>query len=156
MIERFNIRVYGLLLNSSKDSILVCDEIRFGRSFTKFPGGGLEFGEGISDGLKREWLEETGLEISNPQLFYVNDFLQLSAFRKEDQIISIYYLIECESIHTLALRKDPFDFEKREEGAIIFRWTPLLPELIQQLNFPIDRIVANKLCDTLALSGPCT
>ncbi len=153
MIERFNIRVYGLLLNSSKDSILVCDEIRFGRSFTKFPGGGLEFGEGIVDGLKREWLEEAGLEIRNPQLFYVNDFFQQSAFRKEDQIISIYYLIECESVHTLALRKNPFDFEKSEEGAIVFRWTPLLPELVQQLNFPIDRIVVQKLCDTHTLPG---
>jgi ADP-ribose pyrophosphatase YjhB (NUDIX family) len=156
MIERFNIRVYGLLLNSSQDSILVCDEIRFGRAFTKFPGGGLEFGEGIGDGLKREWLEETGQEINNLQLYYVNDFLQVSAFKKEDQIISIYYRIECASIHSLVLKKTQFDFEKREEGAIIFRWTPLLPELVQQLSFPIDRIVVKKLCEPQGLTGTRT
>jgi 8-oxo-dGTP diphosphatase len=153
MIERFNIRVYGLLLNSSRNSILVCDEIRFGRTFTKFPGGGLELGEGILDGLKREWMEETGLNIHNPHLYYVNDFLQVSAFKKEDQIISIYYWIECDAIHTLSLKEVRFDFEQKEEGAIIFRWAPLLPELTQQLSFPIDQEVIKKICTGEKLPG---
>ncbi len=60
--NKFNIRVYGLLFNDQGD-ILVSDEERFGNRFTKFPGGGLEFGEGLSDCLKREFIEELNQNI---------------------------------------------------------------------------------------------
>ena len=53
-MKSFNIRVYGILLND-RNEVLVSDECRNGYSFTKFPGGGLEFGEGLVDGLKREF-----------------------------------------------------------------------------------------------------
>ena len=39
-MNRFNVRVYGLLFNDEKE-VLVTDENRFGIQFTKFPGGGL-------------------------------------------------------------------------------------------------------------------
>ena len=51
----FNVRVYGLLIND-KNEILISDEQEYGTRFTKFPGGGLEFGEGLIDGLKREFM----------------------------------------------------------------------------------------------------
>ena len=57
MIEKLNLRVYGLLLNNNGE-VLLTDESRFGMEFTKFPGGGIELGEGISDCLKREFIEE--------------------------------------------------------------------------------------------------
>lgn len=144
MTSRFNIRIYALLLNPEKNQILVTDEIRFNQSFTKFPGGGLEFGEGISEGLAREWMEETGLSLENPKLFYLNDFFQVSAFNPKDQIISVYYLISCPDISRLPTKNQRFDFETFVEGAQIFRWVDLqaLPE---QLNFPIDQVVARKL-----------
>lgn len=144
MTSRFNIRLYALLLNPEKNRILVTDEIRFNQSFTKFPGGGLEFGEGIAEGLAREWVEETGLTLENPELFYVNDFFQVSAFNSKDQIISIYYLISCPDISQLPIKDKRFDFENFVEGAQNFRWVELdaLPE---QLNFPIDQVVAGKL-----------
>ena len=43
--KKFNIRVYGLLIND-RNEILVSDEFRMGVFMTKFPGGGLKFGEG--------------------------------------------------------------------------------------------------------------
>ena len=43
--KRFNIRVYGILIND-QDQLLVSDEVIKGIKFTKFPGGGLEWGEG--------------------------------------------------------------------------------------------------------------
>ncbi|MBL4624869.1 MAG: NUDIX domain-containing protein [Flavobacteriales bacterium] len=55
--NKFNIRVYGLLFNEQGD-LLVSDEERFGNKFTKFPGGGLEFGESIISCLIREYNEE--------------------------------------------------------------------------------------------------
>ena len=44
----FNIRVYGILINDAKQ-VLVSDEYIRGTYITKFPGGGLEFGEGTRD-----------------------------------------------------------------------------------------------------------
>ena len=41
----FNLRVYGILLGENKQ-VLVSDEFIRGSYYTKFPGGGLEFGEG--------------------------------------------------------------------------------------------------------------
>ena len=56
-MKKFNIRVYGILINQNKE-ILVLDETRNGYSFTKFPGGGLEWGEGFKECLEREFEEE--------------------------------------------------------------------------------------------------
>lgn len=58
----FNIRVYGILLDEN-NRLLVSDEFIRGNYFTKLPGGGLEFGEGTRECLKREFMEETGLEV---------------------------------------------------------------------------------------------
>ena len=62
----------------------------------EFPGGGLEFGEGTIDCLKREFREEFNLEIEVGELFYLTDFFQVSAFSENDQVISIYYLIRAD------------------------------------------------------------
>jgi 8-oxo-dGTP pyrophosphatase MutT (NUDIX family) len=51
------VRVYGILLNERKE-VLVSDELIRGNYFTKFPGGGLEFGEGTRACLQREFQEE--------------------------------------------------------------------------------------------------
>ena len=56
-IKSFTIRVYGVLVDS-KRRVLVSDEYIRGNYFTKFPGGGLEFGEGTRECLKREFKEE--------------------------------------------------------------------------------------------------
>ena len=58
----FNVRVYGLLINENKQ-VLVSDEYIRGDYITKFPGGGLEFGEGTRDCLKREFMEEMTLDV---------------------------------------------------------------------------------------------
>ncbi|HTK18679.1 MAG TPA: NUDIX domain-containing protein, partial [Mucilaginibacter sp.] len=86
----FNVRVYGLLINENQE-ILVSDEQEYGMRFTKFPGGGLEYGEGMTDGLKREFVEECNLDIEIINHFYTTDFFVKSAFN-ESQIISVYYV----------------------------------------------------------------
>jgi len=47
MQKRFNVRVYGILVQEGK--LLVSDEYIKGYEITKLPGGGLEFGEGSAD-----------------------------------------------------------------------------------------------------------
>ncbi len=52
---KFTIRVYGLFTNDQNE-ILITDEFQLNTQMTKFPGGGLHFGEGTMDCLKRETL----------------------------------------------------------------------------------------------------
>src|ERR1700748_3606721 len=97
----FNIRVYGILQNAVGD-VLVSDEFIRGNQYTKFPGGGMEFGEGTRDCLKREFKEETGLDVTIGEHIYTTDYFQISAFNKRDQIISIYYYVHVTDISELS------------------------------------------------------
>src|SRR5690554_8176433 len=93
----FNIRVYGILINA-QDEVLLSDERRFGREFTKFPGGGLKHGEGLKDCVQREFKEELDLEVEVHDLIYLTDFYQVSAFNPQDQIISVYYRVSAKDM----------------------------------------------------------
>lgn len=140
MTNRYNLRVYGIIMNSNGD-VLVSDERRNGVSFTKFPGGGLEFGEGLADCLKREIKEELGVEAEIGELFYVNNFFQASAFRETDQLISFYY-----GAFVAADKVPVSDHEVplSEEGEK-FRWVPIADLNTEMMTFPIDKKVVELL-----------
>jgi len=70
----FNVRVYGLLINENNE-LLISDEKEYGKRFSKFPGGGLEIGEGLIDGLKREFMEECNMPVKVLQHYYTTDFM---------------------------------------------------------------------------------
>src|SRR6201989_517209 len=108
-INRFTIRVYGILIDEQK-RVLVSDEFIRGDYFTKFPGGGLEIGEGTRDCLKREFKEETGLDVKVGDHIYTTDYFQPSAFNAGDQIISIYYFVQAEGLKSLQVKTKVFDF----------------------------------------------
>jgi ADP-ribose pyrophosphatase YjhB (NUDIX family) len=137
----FNVRIYGLLMNDS-DCVLVADELIHGRSITKFPGGGLEFGEGTIDAIKREMLEETGIPVEVIQHFYTTDFFEPSAFNPKAQVISIYYNIKAISPYNLHTTDKIFDFKEMKEGAISFRWLPINSLSEDKFTFPIDKKVS--------------
>jgi ADP-ribose pyrophosphatase YjhB (NUDIX family) len=86
----FNIRVYGIWIRGGQ--VLVNEEHIRGKRVIKFPGGGLDWGEGTHDCLKREWKEELNLEIDILDHFYTTDHFQHSAF-DDSQVFSIYYLV---------------------------------------------------------------
>jgi len=136
----FNIRVYALFINKKKE-VLITDEFRFGKEITKFPGGGLIWGEGAIDCLKRECKEELGCKIKVIKHFYTTDFFQLSAFHTDHQLISIYYMTINTFPLSILISKNKFDFEKKE-GAQAFRWVPLSKLSAEELTFPIDKKVA--------------
>ena len=139
-MERFNLRVYGLIINDKKE-VLLSDENRFGHFLTKFPGGGVEVGEGIIEALHREFKEELDLEIKEATPFYYNDFYQESAFRKEDQIVSFYYLVKCDLTKIKVQDYEtPFDEEGEKQ-----RWISIYDLTENDLTFPIDKIVLAKL-----------
>src|SRR5438128_11218936 len=106
-MAQFNVRVYGILINEKKQ-VLVSDEFIRGNYYTKFPGGGLEFGEGTRDCLRREFKEEMNLEVEVGDHIYTTDFFQLSAFHPGQQIISIYYFAKALEPVTFPIRTSPF------------------------------------------------
>jgi 8-oxo-dGTP diphosphatase len=147
----FNIRVYGILQNKNRD-VLVSDEFIRGNQYTKFPGGGLEFGEGTRDCLKREFLEEMQLKVHVTDHIYTTDFFQMSAFNPEHQIISIYYRVEALEEIRVPLRIRLFDFDEaqmevyRKTGETeTFRFVPWNSFSSESVSLPIDKVVADLL-----------
>jgi len=139
-IQRFNLRVYAIIMRG--DSVLLADEVLNGFAFTKFPGGGVELGEGLADALARELMEEGGIRIRHVTHFYTTDFFQRSAFYGHEQIVSVYYRVEAD-----------FDWTEYESDqslpgkahSLRLYFAPLHSLLEEQLTFPIDRKVLEML-----------
>jgi 8-oxo-dGTP diphosphatase len=147
----FNLRVYGILFGKDKE-VLVSDELIRGGYYTKFPGGGLEFGEGTRDCLRREFKEEMDLEVEVTDHLYTTDFFQMSAFHPEDQIISIYYFVRALGPITVPLRTKPFDFDERElkiyeekRETETFRFIDWADFSEDSVTLPIDKVVGRLL-----------
>ena len=150
-MQYFNLRVYGILINELQQ-VLVSDELIRGSYITKFPGGGLEFGEGTRDCLQREFMEEMNLQVEIGEHIYTTDYFQLSAFNPEHQIISIYYFAKALEEIKVPLRNTPFDFDeeqlkvyeatKETETFRFIDWNDFSPESV---TLPIDKIVAGMI-----------
>jgi 8-oxo-dGTP diphosphatase len=139
----FNVRVYGLLINH-KNEVLVSDEEEYGFRFSKFPGGGLELGEGLIDGLKREFMEECVAEIDVISHFYTTDFYEKSSFN-DSQVISVYYLVKEKAPLQLAFKNKIYDFDGEGEILQAFRWVKIEDLSIEDITFKTDKTVAQLL-----------
>ncbi len=139
----FNVRVYGLLVNNQNE-VLLSDEQEYGIRFTKFPGGGLEFGEGLIDGLKREFLEECNAEVEVVRHFYTTDFFVKSAFN-DSQVISVYYLVKNTRPLNLVFKTVVFDFDGEGDVLQSFRRVKLENLGKETFLFPADQHVAKLL-----------
>jgi 8-oxo-dGTP pyrophosphatase MutT (NUDIX family) len=143
MISKFNVRLYGIWVKHGR--ILLSFEETKDFSFWKFPGGGLEFGEGTVEGLRREFREELGIEIATYDLYHVNEDFIPSAFNSEDQLISIYYSVNSED------EPGRMGFEEMRWGKpykVQFSWI-VMEELNSEIfSLPVDRTVAKMLMDS--------
>ncbi|WP_321287431.1 NUDIX hydrolase [uncultured Sunxiuqinia sp.] len=141
---KFNIRVYGLFMNE-KDEVLLTDEFQLNTKMTKFPGGGLQFGEGTIDCLKREMLEECNQSIEQIVHFYTTDFYQKARYFENQQLISIYYEARLKPPINFKISTKAFDFPELKNGNQCFRWVKIKELKADELSFPIDKHVANLL-----------
>ena len=140
-----------MLINEHKQ-VLVSDELIRGMYITKFPGGGLELGEGTRDCLKREFMEEMNLNVAIGEHIYTTDFYQMSAFNNAQQIISIYYFAKALEPIKAPLRNTAFDFDEQQlrvynetgetETFRFINWE-IFSEAV--VTLPIDKIVAAML-----------
>ncbi|BAU54447.1 NUDIX domain-containing protein [Mucilaginibacter gotjawali] len=143
----FNVRVYGLLINDHNE-VLISDEQEYGMRFTKFPGGGLEPGEGLIDGLKREFLEECNAIVEVISHFYTTDFYVKSAFN-DSQVISVYYSVKNLEELNLNFKTLVFDFDGEGEVLQAFRWVKLANLANEDFLFPTDQHVAKLLTGSI-------
>lgn len=139
---QYNIRVYGIYIKNN--SVLVSDEFRFNTCMTKFPGGGLEKGEGLADCILRECREEFNQEFKIINHYYTTDFYIESAFHPGIQLLSIYYMIDAVKEPQFKINNSRFDFEKIE-GAQSFRWISLKELRPDHFTYPVDQLIAKKL-----------
>lgn len=147
----FNVRVYGLLINQNNE-VLVSDEQEYGFRFSKFPGGGLEFGEGLIDGLKREFVEECNAEIDVTAHFYTTDFFEKSSFN-DSQVISVYYLVKERAPLELAFKTKIYDFDGEGEILQSFRWVRIENLLLDEITFKTDKTVVELLKKQFSSNG---
>lgn len=151
MSNRITVRVYGILIND-EGQLLVSDELIRGGRYTKFPGGGLEWGEGTRDCLVREFEEEMNLKIEVLEHLYTTDFFQESAFRASDQIFSVYYRVQPLEPIKVRLNKEPFEFDASQMNTYkacseteSFRFIPWADVSEESVTLPIDKVVVRLL-----------
>ncbi len=144
MINRLNIRVYGILKGNNND-ILIVDEQIGDFKFTKFPGGGLELGEGTKACLEREFMEECNLAIEVKEHIYTTDFFQPSAFKSTDQLIAIYYAVAAKQ-QPISVNLNPIKvIENGKEEILQFKWLKISALNPNVFTFPIDKLVCDML-----------
>ena len=140
-ITAFNLRTYAIIIDNG--NLLLSKELIKGKESIKFPGGGVEFGEGIIAALKREAMEEMNVELNNIQHFYTTDFFQQSAFNSKDQLISIYYTAKLSTKLKINERTQPI------KDYPVFFWKKLSDIHVTDLHFPIDKHVCSLIKEIL-------
>ena len=141
--DHFNIRVYGFLVDEGK--VLVTDEFRLDMYMTKFPGGGLQFGEGTVDCLKREFMEELATPIEVLSHFYTTDFYQPTTLLPSSmQLFNVYYLVKAPKPYSFQITDKKNDIPSID-GAQSFRWIRIHELTKQEFTFPIDKFIVDEL-----------
>jgi 8-oxo-dGTP diphosphatase len=141
---KYTLRVYALIINEQKE-ILLSDEYQLDMKMVKFPGGGMEYGEGTIDCLQREAMEEFGQPLVNIRHYYTTDYYQPALFHKDHQLVSIYYLAGFSEEIRFKVSDGPFDIPEMKNGQQSFRWAALSGIREEDLTFPVDRKVIRML-----------
>ena len=143
MPNQFNIRVYGFLFD--EDSVLVTDEFRLGIYMTKFPGGGLQFGEGTIECLKREFMEELNTPIEIIAHFYTTDFYQPTTLLPSCmQLICIYYTVKADKPYRFKTTSKINDIPA-VDGSQSFRWIRINDLKPDDFTLPVDQYLVRKI-----------
>lgn len=135
----FTIRAYGILRRES--SLLISKEIINSVAYTKFPGGGLEYGEGLRECIIREIEEELGLAVIGLSHIYTTDFFVASVFGPEKkQVISVYYDLTVKDLGNLLYIPDHQLVTTNEKNQHV-GWIPINALKEEDFSFPIDQYV---------------
>jgi ADP-ribose pyrophosphatase YjhB (NUDIX family) len=87
--EFIRIRAAGLAIREGR--ILLAEHEKRGKRYFLLPGGGMEFGESIEETLRREFLEEAGVEARVGDLLWIVESIPKDRHR---QILNLIVEIE--------------------------------------------------------------
>jgi 8-oxo-dGTP diphosphatase len=130
---KLRVRVAGLLVEHGKLLLIKLHSPVSNSEIWTPPGGGIEFGESIEDALKREFLEETGLNICVGELLHINELLE-----QPFHAIELFFSVTNRS-GEMKLGHDPEHKEKQLLKEIRFfteyeiAGTPLKPDSLKNL-----------------------
>ena len=137
--HKFTVRAYGILVYENK--ILLCDEKIGDFAFTKFPGGGVEFGEGPRECIVREIKEELNVDAETGAHIYTTDSYVQSAIAPEEQVIAIYFearLKVAADVRRIPTEPVQQDF-RGKANELRFRWVAIAGIRPEALTFELDR-----------------
>jgi len=122
------VRVAGILINNNE--ILLIAHKKDNDIYWLLPGGGVDYGESLSEALIREFIEELNIEITVKDLALISDSIAPAGNR---HIINIFFLCEYSGGEFMLgndLRLHDFKFFKRDDIPNIKLFPPINNELI--------------------------
>ena len=153
MRRRVNVR--GIIINENGE--IFCQQLTAnngkGRNFWCTPGGGLEMGESLLDGLRREMIEETGVEPEIGKLLFIQQFAESgeqSAHGPNEQLEFFFLITNWQDYQNIDLEKTSHGVEEVAEcGFVDPKTTRILPSYLTEVD--LDQLV-NKLTEVPVLS----
>lgn len=153
MRRRVNVR--GIIINNKGE--IFCQKLTAnsdkGRDFWCTPGGGLEMGEGLLDGLRREMIEETGVKPEIGKLLFIQQFAESgeqSAHGPNEQLEFFFLITNWQDYQNINLEQTSHGVEEVAEcGFVDPKTTRILPSYLTEVD--LDQLV-NKFTEVPVLS----
>ncbi|MCE9500311.1 MAG: NUDIX hydrolase [Leptospira sp.] len=92
--KNLRVRVAALIPNQ-KNEILLIQQKKKNSSYWLLPGGGVEFGESLTEALGRELKEELNLELTNCDFLILNESIDPE---KKRHIIQVVFSVEVKNL----------------------------------------------------------
>jgi 8-oxo-dGTP pyrophosphatase MutT (NUDIX family) len=145
----FNIRVYALVVKNNR--LLISEEQHGGFFLRKFPGGGLQFGEGVLQALHRELKEELDADVDSASLLCVTEDFVVSFLNNKQQVIGVHYLVDLKQDYSDEFLKN--NHLELENGHIQFKWVLIDSLTAEDFTSSVDKSAFEKLKQYLLERG---
>ncbi len=138
MQRRVNVR--GIIINDQGE--IFCQKLTAnngtGREFWCAPGGGLELGESLLDGLTREMIEETGIKPTIGKLLFIQQFTDTNPSSKHgvtEQLEFFFAITNWRDYQHVNLEKTSHGVEEVAEcGFVDPKTTRILPRYLTEVD----------------------
>lgn len=128
-IQNRRLNVRGIII---KDGKLFCQKLKNSHTihsdeFWSTPGGGIDFGESLVEGLNREMIEETGVTPEIGNLLFIQQFMD----GEREQLEFFFHIINADDYEELDLSKTSHgEIEVAEYGFVDPKKTHILPKFL--------------------------